>query len=182
MCKGEGPPAFPPDPSCATAWGQRSSALKFWTPGALGGAGPRLSPVGGKAEEKQPEEANTQTNLHTRDVLVTERERAHSVLGPGSGASSGQSSASSHLSRGTASLKPPVTPGAVWALGRSPDTSRRPSRGSGCRFPKCSPLPSGLCHTAWAAAHHFLFLLLFSGSPSSSFTSEVPEASSGFDG
>lgn len=53
-----------------------------WKPSALGGACPRLSPVGGKAEQKRPGEVNIQTNPQTRDVLVVERERAHSSLGP----------------------------------------------------------------------------------------------------
>lgn len=59
-----------------------SNALEVLKPWALGAACPRLSCVGGGEEHQQPGETNTQTNLQTRDVFVTERERAHSALGP----------------------------------------------------------------------------------------------------
>lgn len=58
-----------------------SNALEILEARALGGACPRLSLVGGEGEQKQPGETNR--NLQTRLVFVTERERAHSALGSG---------------------------------------------------------------------------------------------------
>lgn len=115
----------------APAWGEGSDARKRWEPSAPGGACPRLGPVGGKAEEKQPgKQAHKQ---RTNKGCACDGERK-GPLSSGPGVLRAGSSSSSHICPGQAP-QPPVTL-RPRGLGPSPGPSRSQAQGKPPHVPQ----------------------------------------------